>query len=53
MEQVFKDEGGVDVGAGEGYEVHVEVACVEEGAVFDSFYGGCAAFGCAVVEHAD
>ncbi len=40
LEEVFEDEGGVDVGAGEGYEVHVEVTGVEKGAVLDAFYGG-------------
>jgi hypothetical protein len=40
LKEVFKYEGGVDVGFGEGYEVHVEVAGVEEGAVFDAFDWG-------------
>ena len=39
MKEVFEDEGWVDVGACECYEVHVEVAGVEEGAVFYAFDG--------------
>ena len=39
MKEVFEDEGWVDVRAGECYEVHVEVAGVEEGAVFYAFDG--------------
>ncbi len=38
MEEVFKNEGGVDVGFGQCDEIHVEVPRVEEGAIFDTFY---------------
>jgi hypothetical protein len=40
LEQILKDQGRVDVGPGEGDEVHVEVARVEEGAVLDALDRG-------------
>ena len=40
LEQILKDQGRVDVGSGEGDEVHVEMAGVKEGAVLDALDRG-------------
>lgn len=36
MKEVFEHESWIDIGSGEGYEIHVEVTRVEEGTVLDA-----------------
>ena len=40
LKEVLKDKSWIDVGPGQGDKVHVEVACVEERAVFNALDGG-------------